>query len=192
MLDIGSSLVILVPEGWNASMPIHKTRLKESYSRAKCCSPQPNDSITGYFSYNNVIVVHKTSCGNLKKVEPNRLLSLVWDEILETEQSGPDHDFSQLDEVDIRILRHHQLVGVDYAWVVAQMLDLEPQIVFERHRKLKDLKLLERVQKVMIQYRKNMVDHKWIKHRNHTYYRITPKGERYLSFFIGRKNKGRS
>jgi len=164
-------------------------RLKEGYTKAKCCSPEPNDSIAGYFSYNNVIAVHKTSCENLKKVEPKRLLSLSWDEILEARKSEPDEDYSQLDEVDFRILRHHQVVGVDYSWVVAEMLNLEPQLVFERHRKLRALKLLERVPKVMIRYRKNIVDHKWIKHRNHTYYRITPKGERHLNFFIGNKNQ---
>jgi len=166
-------------------------RLKEGYTRAKCCSPEPGDVITGYFSYNNVIVVHKASCDNLKKVESKRLLSLSWDEMLEAEESKPDQDYHQLDQVDFRILRHHQVMGMDYAWVVAEMLNLEPQLVFERHRKLKDLKLLERVQKVMIQYRKNIVDHKWIKHRNHTYYRLTPKGERYLNFFVGEENKNR-
>jgi hypothetical protein len=170
-------------------MSIHGMRLKEGYTTAKCCSPAPDDSITGYFSYNNVIVVHKTSCENLKKVEPKRLVSLSWEEISETEESKPDSDYSQLDEIDFRILGHHQVMGVDYAWVVAETLDIEPQLVFERHRKLKDLKLLERVQKLMIQYRKNIVDHKWIKHRNHTYYRITPKGEKYLNFFIGDKNR---
>ena len=172
-------------------MSIHRIKLKEGYIKAKCCSPAPDDSITGYFSYNNVIVVHKTSCENLKKVKPKRLLSLSWDEILETDESEPDQDFSQLDEVDFRILQHHQVMGVDYSWVVAKTLNLKPQLVFERHRKLRDLKLLERVQKVMIQYRKNIVNHKWIKHRNHTYYRITPKGEIYLNFFIGQKSKKR-
>lgn len=166
-------------------------RLKKGCTKAKCCSPQPDDSITGYFSYNNVIVIHKTSCDNLKKVEAKRLLSLSWDEILEAKESKPDQDYSQLDEVDFRILQHHQVMGVDYAWVVAQMLNLEPQVVFEHQRKLRDLKLLERVQKVMIQYRKSIVDNKWIKHRNHTYYRITPKGERYLNFFIA-QNKERT
>lgn len=172
-------------------MSIHRIKLKESYIKAKCCSPEPYDSITGYFSYNNRIVVHKTSCENLKKVESKRLLSLPWDEILEAEESKPDQDYSQLDELDFRILQHHQVIGVDYSWMVAKILNFEPQLVFERHRKLRDLKLLERVEKVMIQYRKNIVDHKWIKHRNHTYYRITPKGERYLNFFIGQKSKKR-
>jgi hypothetical protein len=164
-------------------------RLKEGYSEAKCCSPQPDESITGYSNYNNLIVVHKSSCGNLKKVDPNRLVQLSWNEILATEESQPDRDYSQLDQLDFRILKHHQMMGIDYAWVVAMTLNLEPEIVFERHKKLRDLKLLERVDKVMIQYRKNIVNHKWIKHRNHTYYRITPKGERYLNFFIADKDE---
>ncbi|MCJ7577884.1 MAG: DUF2250 domain-containing protein [candidate division Zixibacteria bacterium] len=170
-------------------MSIHGMRVKEGYTKAKCCSPEPDDSITGYTSYDNMIVVHKTLCENLKKVEAKRLFSLSWDKISENEESKPDSDYSQLDGIDFRILGHHQVMGVDYAWVVAEKLNLEPQLVFERHKKLKDLKLLERVQKVMIQYRKNIVDHKWIKHRNHTYYRITPKGEKYLNFFIGDKNR---
>jgi hypothetical protein len=164
-------------------------RLKEGYTEAKCCSPKSDESITGYFSYNNVIVVHKSSCENLKKVEPNRLVRLSWNEILTTQESQPDQDYSQLDQLDFRILKHHQVMGIDYAWVVAMTLNLEPEMVFERHKKLKDLKLLERVDKVMIQYRKNIVNHKWIKHRNHTYYRITPKGERYLNFFIADRDK---
>jgi hypothetical protein len=166
-------------------------RLKEGYVQAKCCSPEPDDSITGYFSYKGVIVVHKTSCGNLKKVESKRLLTLSWNQMLAAEDSKPDADYSQLDQIDFLILRHHHMVGLDYAWVVAGMLNLEPELVFERHRKLKGLKLLERVGKVMIQYRKNIVDQKWIKHRNHTYYRITPKGEKYLNFFVGEKAKQR-
>lgn len=170
-------------------MSINGMRLKEGYTKAKCCSPEPDGSITGYFSYNNVIVVHKTSCENLKKVEPKRLFSLSWEEVSESEESTPDSDYSKLDGIDFRILGHHQVMGVDYSWVVAEKLNLEPQQVFERHKKLKNLKLLERVPKVMIQYRKNIVDHKWIKHRNHTYYRITPKGEKYLNFFIGDKNR---
>lgn len=166
-------------------------RLKQGYTQAKCCSPAPGDSITGYFSYNNSVVVHKTSCDNLKKAEPKRLLSLFWDEISEAEESKPDQDYFQLDELDFSILRHHQVMGVDYAWMVAEMLCLEPQLVFERHKKLRDSKLLVRVQLVMIRYRKNIVDHKWIKHRNHTYYRITPKGEKYLNFFMEHGSKER-
>lgn len=79
-------------------------------------------------------------------------------------------------------------MGVDYSLMVAKIIKVSPQLVFEHHRKLKSLKLLERVKKVMIQYRKGIVDNKWIKHRNHTYYRITPKGELYLNFHLEQLN----
>ncbi|MGB8657252.1 MAG: DUF2250 domain-containing protein [Candidatus Zixiibacteriota bacterium] len=161
--------------------------LKEGYKIARCCSPHPDDTIKGYYSYNHVLVVHQASCDNLKKIEPERLFSLSWEEILEKKEDEPEKDYYELDELDFRILRHHQAVGVDYAWVVAGALNIEPEQVFERHKKLKELKLLKRVEPVMIQYRKGIVDNKWIKHRNHTYYQITPKGERYLRFFVSKK-----
>lgn len=165
-------------------------RLKEGYKIAGCCSPRPYDSIHGYFSHNNVIVIHKTSCNNLKKTESKRLLALSWEEILDKADDKPGEDFNQLDELDFEILKYHQIMGVDYTLVVAKTLKIETQEAFDRHRKLGDLKLLKRVEKVMIQYRKNIVENKWIKHRNHTYYQITPKGEKYLSFFLSRKTKG--
>ena len=170
-------------------MSIIELKLKEGYKIARCCTPLPNDSITGYFSHNNIIVVHKTSCGNLKKTEPKRLFSLSWEDILEKKEDKPDKDYYQLDELDFRILKHHQVMGMDYSLMVASILNIEPQQAFERHRKMRDLKLLKRVEKVMIQYRKNIVDNKWIKHRNHTYYQITSKGERCLNFFVSQKEK---
>jgi hypothetical protein len=167
----------------------HRQKLKEGYKVAGCCSPKPNDPIIGYFSHNNIIVVHRTSCNNLKKIETKRLFSLSWEEILEKKEEKLENDYYQLDELDFRILQHHQMMGVDYSLMVAKILKIEPKQTFERHRKLKSLKLLKRVEKVMIQYRKNVVDNKWIKHRNHTYYQITPKGERYLDYFISPKAK---
>ena len=159
-------------------------RLKEGYKIARCCSPQPADTITGYYSYSNILIVHKVSCENLKKAESKRLVILTWSEILEKEEEKPDKDYYDLDELDFRILQHHQSMGVDYSWMVAGALNIDPELIFERHKKLKDLKLLKRVEPVMIQYRKNIVDNKWIKHRNHTYYQITPKGEKYLNHFL--------
>ena len=159
-------------------------KVKEGYKIAKCCSPKLLDNITGYYSHNNILVVHKSTCENLKKTETKRLVPLSWSEILEKAEEEPDTDYHDLDETDFRILQHHQAMGVDYSWLVAATLDMDPELVFERHKKLKGLKLLKRVEPVMIQYRKNIVDHKWIKHRNHTYYQITPKGEKYLNFFI--------
>lgn len=157
--------------------------LKEGYYLARCCLPRPDDAIAGYVNYEKSIIVHKASCSNLRKIAPARRVFLSWDQILEEKEERPDRDYFQLGNLDFRILQHHKMMGVDYSLMVAQMLKVELGEVFEHHRKLRNLKLLERVKKVMIQYRKDIVDSKWIKHRNHTYYRITPKGERYLSFF---------
>jgi hypothetical protein len=165
-------------------MSINRPKLKEGYKIAKCCTPHPTDAIIGYFSYNNILIVHKATCESLKKAESERLVPLSWVEILEKEEEEPDKDYCDLDEVDIRILQHHHSMGVDYSWMVASALEIDTELVFERHKKLKGLKLLKRVELVMIQYRKNIVDHKWIKHRNHTYYQITSKGEKYLNYFI--------
>ena len=165
-------------------------QLKDGYRLAGCCSPGPDDSIKGYFSYNNVIVVHQASCNDLSRTEPGRLLSLSWDEILDRSEDPPDEDYHQLDKLDFDILKHHKEMGVDYSLMVASILNIEPDQVFERHKKLRGLELLKRVEKVMIRYRKNIVDNKWIKHRNHTYYQITPKGEKYLEFLLSQKTKG--
>jgi hypothetical protein len=162
-------------------------RLKEGYRAAKCCAPRPADPVRGYFSHDNLIVVHKTSCPNLGRADQARVLSLSWEEILESSHEVPGEDFHQLDELDFEILEHHQKMGVDYSLMVASVLNIEPGMAFERHRKLRGLKLLKRVEKIMIRYRESVVDNKWIKHRNHTYYEITPKGEKYLRFFISGK-----
>ncbi len=164
-------------------------KVKEGYKIAKCCSPQLTDTIIGYYSYNNILIVHKSACENLEKSESKRLVSLTWSEIQEKEEEKPDKDYYDLDEIDFRILQHHQSMGVDYSWMVASALNIDPELIFERHKKLKELKLLKRVEPVMIQYRKNIVDSKWIKHRNHTYYQITPKGLIYLNFFVSQSRK---
>jgi len=39
----------------------------------------------------------------------------------------------------------------------------------------------------MIRYRKGIVDGKWIKHRHHTYYALTQKGNRVLDRRAGEK-----
>jgi hypothetical protein len=162
-------------------------KLKEGYKLAGCCSPEPADSISGYFSYSNVIVIHKSTCGNLKKAEPDRIITLSWEEVLEKPEEKPGSEFFQLDRLDFSILQHHRSMGIDYSLMVAKVLKIESRLAFDRHRKLKGMGLLKRVEKVMVRYRRNIVDNKWIKHRNHTYYQITPKGESYLDFFVSKK-----
>ena len=149
-------------------------RLKEDYTIAKCCNPTQSDEIIGYYSHTNVLKVHCTSCANLAKAEPDRLVKLEWDEILAVDETIDTSEVSaKLDKLDYAILSHHAEYGVDYSHKVARMLGQEKQTLFDRHHKLRDLMLLERVEPRMIRYRKGIVDNKWIKHRNHTYYDLT-------------------
>ena len=159
-------------------------QLKSDYVLAKCCSPCPKDRITGYYSHNNLLKVHRHDCNRLKTVPPERLVSLRWSEIVAAEPFKPGDDYANLDQIDFAILKHHLDFGIDYSLVVARAVGLPGQEAFDRHGKLRAQKLLERVDATMVQYRKGIARHKWIKHRNHTYYRLTPKGERYLAYFL--------
>jgi hypothetical protein len=158
-------------------------RLKEDFILANCCHPGVEDDITGYFSHDRFIKVHKSSCPNLKKADSGRLIVLEWRNIVASDDFKPDEDYRTLDGVDFAILEHHHKLGVDYSLKVAADLRIERHIVFDRHRKLRAMGLLERVKPVMIQYRKNIVKNKWIKHRNHTYYNLTLKGRDYLDYY---------
>lgn len=162
-------------------------RLKDKYTIAVCCRPVPGDAISGYYSYHNIIKVHKAACSSLGKADPDRLMALDWADILVAEDSGPDGDFRLLDEIDFLILGHHRSMGVDYSLKVAAVLRLDKQTVFDRHARLRDLGLLCRVEPRMIRYRKNIAPGKWIKHRNHTYYDLTDKGRGYLVYHNGLK-----
>ncbi len=157
-------------------------KLKSDYQLANCCSPILQDEIIGYYSYNNILKVHKDGCDNLNKAEHDRLVSLKWEEIIITDEYKPDEKYHELDETDFKILKHHLEYDIDYSLMVAKMVQISKQDAFEKHKKLKELKLIERVDAVMVQYRKGVVDNKWIKHRNHTYYRLTTKGKKYTEF----------
>jgi hypothetical protein len=151
------------------------------YRLAKCCAPQEGDKIVGFLKQDaEVFSVHRADCPNTDKVPPERLVALNWDDLASDQEpklrelSPPV--FEQLDATDFAILAHHRKMGVDYAAVVARGTGIERAEVFARHRKLRDLGLLRRVEPRMIQYRKGVVDGKWIKHRNHTYYELTAQG----------------
>ncbi len=158
-------------------------KLKDDYILANCCSPGENDKIVGYYSHNNIIKVHRADCPNLDKADPERLMELHWRDIVGEVDFVPDDDFGKLDATDFVILAHHENYGVDYSLKVAGVLHLDKQIVFDRHAKLREMGLLKRVKPLIIQYRKNIVKNRWIKHRNHTYYELTEKGLKYLSYF---------
>lgn len=158
--------------------------LKENYSLSGCCNPKPGDTISGYYSYDNMIRVHTRDCHNLNNVEADRLILLEWDEILnQDDQFQPENDYSELENIDFQVLSHHENYGIDYSLVVARKLNITKQNAFDIHKKLKDMGLIERVEAKIVQYRKGIVDNKWIKHRNHTYYDLTDKGKNYLIYY---------
>jgi hypothetical protein len=157
-------------------------KLKEGYAFANCCSPLPSDKIVGYYSHDSFFKVHDHDCASLKGIDQARLVPLSWDEIVEKEGFVPENDYYDLDSVDFAVLRHHLEYGIDYSLMLAKMLTIPKHEAFERHKKLKGLGLLQRVEPRMVQYRQGIADHKWIKHRNHTYYELTDKGRAYLEY----------
>jgi hypothetical protein len=158
--------------------------LKDKYILARCCNPTTADKIRGYYSHDNIIKVHQDGCHNLMKAEAQRLVRLSWKDILDEKPFHPGKDYKNLDNIDFKILNHHRHLGLDYSLKVARVCLIDKETVFERHNKLRDLGLLERVEPRMIRYRKNIVKGKWIKHRNHTYYDLTVKGNQYLDYYL--------
>ncbi|MEA2030522.1 MAG: DUF2250 domain-containing protein [candidate division Zixibacteria bacterium] len=158
-------------------------RLKEDYTLAKCCAPTVGDDIVGYYSHDNILKVHRRDCNNLANVEQERLVNLKWDDILQKKaHSSPGQDYYKLSNADWAVLEHHRQYGVDYSLIVAKKAKISKQEAFDSHKKLREMGLLDRVEPRIIQYRKGIVDNKWIKHRNHTYYDLTDKGNSYLDF----------
>ena len=157
------------------------------YKLAQCCSPEAGGSIIGYFKVDSTVAVHRSDCTSVQHLRAERLLEVTWDEIHAAETPSDieteDPTFDKLDEVDYLILKHHQEFGLDYSIVVAEMLGLPLEETQKHHRKLRNLGGLKRVEKRIIQYRKNIVKGKWIKHRNHTYYELTPKGDGWIRSF---------
>ena len=165
-------------------------KLKNDYILANCCKPKQNNTIVGYYSHDNIIKIHISSCPNISNVEESRLISLTWDDVLLSKTKfEPESDYEKLDSMDFAILKHHLDFGIDYSLVIAGKFSINKQEAFDRHKKLKEHKLVERVEATMVQYRKGIADNKWIKHRNHTYYQITSKGENYLNHYLRQISK---
>lgn len=158
-------------------------RLREPYLLAGCCAPCVGDAIVGYHSHDPGIKVHRADCRNLERIEAERLVPLVWADIIAPDGFTPEADYDQLKATDFRVLQHHAEYGLDYSLVVARAVGITKAEAFKCHRRLRQLGLIERIDRLMIQYRKGVVDNKWIKHRNHTYYDLTEKGRAYLNYF---------
>lgn len=161
-----------------------------TYKIAKCCAPETGDPITGYFKEDGTITVHHDTCRALQGFRAERLLGVAWDEIQAAETPKIPKDsivlspaFAALDETDYFILKHHQEFGMDYSIIVAEALRVPLEDMHQRHRKLRELGGLKRVEGRIIHYRKNIVKGKWIKHRNHTYYELTPEGKLWIQAF---------
>jgi hypothetical protein len=158
-----------------------------TYKIAKCCAPQEGDAITGYFKENGTVTVHDAACNAIHSFRTERLLEVTWDEIRTTETPTDSLTlspaFAELDETDYFILKHHQELGMDYSIVVAETLRIPLEEMHQRHRKLRDMGGLKRVEGRIIHYRKNIVKGKWIKHRNHTYYELTSEGKTWIQAF---------
>ena len=139
------------------------------------------------FQGDGTITVHHTTCDAIQGLRPERLLAVAWDEVRATECSAEPvalaPEFAELDETDYFVLKHHQEFGMDYSIVVAEALRIPLQEMHQRHRKLRELGGLKRVEGRIIHYRKNIVKGKWIKHRNHTYYELTPEGKTWIQAF---------
>lgn len=155
-----------------------------TYKIAKCCTPVENDDIVGYFKEEGIITVHDATCQSVSSLRTERLLDISWNEIKQTKISDSKKEtpkeIEELDQTDYLILKHHQEMGMDYSKVVAQSLNIPLNEIQDRHKKLRELGGLKRVEGRIIHYRKNIVKGKWIKHRNHTYYEITPEGNLWI------------
>ncbi len=169
--------------GSSNSKTYNKMTNELTYVIAKCCNPNEDNPIIGYFKEDSTITVHNTSCPTVPGLRAERLLNVSWDEIHKSNKPDTLQEIPDLDDTDYFILKHHQELGVDYSIVVAETLRIPLEEMHKRHRKLKELGGLKRVEGRIIHYRKNIVKGKWIKHRNHTYYELTPKGNQWINVF---------
>ena len=46
---------------------------------AKCCSPLPGESISGFITRGRGITIHKNDCPHLLEVDPQRKIEVEWD-----------------------------------------------------------------------------------------------------------------
>ncbi len=53
---------------------------------AKCCLPKQGDPIRGYLTQGGAVTVHHQLCRSLRKLNPDRMLSVHWDTSLSKEK----------------------------------------------------------------------------------------------------------
>lgn len=82
------------------------------------------------------------------------------------------------DEIDLKILNFFDYAGAEYAWRLGINVGIDVEESRERIENLLSKGLIERVQGTMLGGYHRQRD--WVKHMNHTYYRISRKGRHYL------------
>jgi GTP pyrophosphokinase/guanosine-3',5'-bis(diphosphate) 3'-pyrophosphohydrolase len=50
---------------------------------SSCCHPIPGDAIVGVLTKGQGLVIHRASCTNVRRVDPDKLLEVTWEEQLE-------------------------------------------------------------------------------------------------------------
>lgn len=83
-----------------------------------------------------------------------------------------------LDGTDLSILRFIEYAGPEYAWRLGINIGIGTKEARERLQTLLEKGLLEKVQGTMLEGYHREKD--WIKHMNHTYYRLSRKGRLFL------------
>ena len=53
---------------------------------AKCCQPKNGDPIRGYLTQGGAVTVHLQLCRSLRKLNPDRMLSVHWERSLSKEK----------------------------------------------------------------------------------------------------------
>nr|WP_274380927.1 DUF2250 domain-containing protein [Desulforadius tongensis] len=87
-----------------------------------------------------------------------------------------DEEFE--DETDLEILKFIDYAGPEYAWRLGINIGIDVEESRQRLEKLLQKGLLEKVQGTMLEGYHREKD--WVKHMNHTYYRISRQGRHYL------------
>ncbi|WP_031513822.1 DUF2250 domain-containing protein [Desulfofalx alkaliphila] len=82
------------------------------------------------------------------------------------------------DETDIEILKFLDYAGAEYAWRLGINVNISRCESRERLEKLFKKGLIEKVQGIMLE--NYHWERDWMKHMNHTYYRISREGRLYL------------
>ncbi|SHK93796.1 DUF2250 domain-containing protein [Desulforamulus aeronauticus] len=121
--------------------------------------------------------------------EEQEQLTMLFNETLQLAQEKAEPIYTMLmalglldieieDEMDLKILNFIEYAGPEYAWRLGINVGLDVEESRRRLEKLLEKGLLEKVQGTMLAGYHRQKD--WVKHMNHTYYRVTREGRHYL------------